>query len=760
LRDFRPDVLHYVNPFAFGFRCYDEVQKAGLRVPSVFSFHTLYGEFVKQYKALRPLSNVLWWIMREYHNRADVNITVSSVTRDELEKRCFERVRVWPPAVDGSLFHPGRKSAAMRARLAGGHMDRPLLVTVSRLAPEKNVGFLAHVLDQLPNATLAIVGDGPQRGELEERFRGKSARFVGYLKGAQLAEAYASADAFVYASETETMGNVVLEAMACGCAVIAPRAGGIPSLVWEGETALLYTPGNLHEAVRATRRVLTDDAVRQRLGRSAREMVQDWTWENSIARVREVYGEAIARVRQAPARPALGQRLAQVATSGLVFGFRSLSRDPVLRPPAAGAVFGSGPRRAGPNRGLFRSLLLPFTRSTPGTALIFLPDCRQPGTAGHPMPGVPRERRTMPGRAETPLHERVKPLGWVRKPLRRALFSLLRKVSNTEDAREIAAQTLKGLPGLAPGVLDGSAALVNRPYPELGEGRRNDGASHRTDVVIITARFRTGSTLLWNLFRHLDGVTAYYEPLNERRWFDPAMRGDRVDSTHRNVSEYWREYQGLEELGRHYQESWNSRNLFMDASFWDPDLKRYVELLIDRAPGRPVLQFNRIDFRLPWFRRNFPGARIVHLYRHPRDQWCSSLMTLDSFPPEGTVADFGPCDHYYLLNWARDLKYQFPFLDPRAVSHPYELFYYLWKLSYLFGRHYAHHSLAFEDLVDSPAAELARLFAALDVPAENVARVQGLIGKPALGRWQEYAEDAWFRRHEMSCETVLTEFFR
>ena len=87
----------------------------------------------------------------------------------------------------------------------------------------------------------------------------------------------------------------------------------------------------------------------------------------------------------------------------------------------------------------------------------------------------------------------------------------------------------------------------------------------------------------------------------------------------------------------------------MDEDFWDPDLKRYVEILIERAPGRPVLQFNRIDFRLPWFRRHFPDAKIVHLYRHPRDQWCSALMDVKCFPRHGRVEDFAAHDKFYLL---------------------------------------------------------------------------------------------------------------
>src|SRR5262249_40404812 len=154
----------------FGFRCYDVLHRAGVRVPSVFSFHTLYGEFVKKYHLLKPLSVLLWWLMKEYHNRADVNITVSSITQEDLVKRDFRRVRHWPPAVDGHLFHPGAKSPEMRARLARGHLEKKLLLTVSRLAPEKNVGFLADVLDHFPDACLTVVGDGPQRSELERRF--------------------------------------------------------------------------------------------------------------------------------------------------------------------------------------------------------------------------------------------------------------------------------------------------------------------------------------------------------------------------------------------------------------------------------------------------------------------------------------------------------------------------------------------------------------------------------------------------------------
>jgi glycosyltransferase involved in cell wall biosynthesis len=335
LKRFAPDVVHFVNPFAFGFRCHDVLRRTGVRVPTVFSFHTLYPEFARKYRGLNFLSALLWWLMRTYHNRADVNLTVSSPMQEELIRRGFQRVELWPPAVDTELFHPSRKSPAMRARLSNHQPDRPLLLTVSRLAPEKNVGFLAGLLEQLPDVRLAIVGDGPQRSELERRFNG-NACFIGYLKGKDLATAYASADAFVYASETETMGNVVLEAMAAGCPVVAPRAGGIPSLLSHGDTGFLFRPGDLHEVTTLTREVLSNQGLHDRVVRAARSEVEGRSWEQSIAQVRHVYARAIQSARTSAVPWTLPQRLAQLTMNGLVAAFRSMSAEdqPIRRRPS------------------------------------------------------------------------------------------------------------------------------------------------------------------------------------------------------------------------------------------------------------------------------------------------------------------------------------------------------------------------------------------------------------------------------------------
>jgi hypothetical protein len=256
----------------------------------------------------------------------------------------------------------------------------------------------------------------------------------------------------------------------------------------------------------------------------------------------------------------------------------------------------------------------------------------------------------------------------------------------------------------------------------------------------------------------VQGCTAYYEPFNERRWFDPTTRGRRVDQTHRGVEDYWKEYAGLEDLSAVYREEWIDRNLYMDPSSWDPGMLEYVTRLIEAAPGRAVLQFNRIDFRLAWFRHMFPVAYFIHLYRHPRDQWCSSLVDPKSVARDITIDAFERYDHFYLRVWARDLKYHFPFLHERVEPHPYRLFYYIWKLSYLLGVAYSDLSLQFETLLDSPEDQVRRLMVATGIEHYDLNTLKALVTPVPIGRWREYADDSWFLAHESACEAVLRDF--
>lgn len=330
---------------------------------------------------------------------------------------------------------------------------------------------------------------------------------------------------------------------------------------------------------------------------------------------------------------------------------------------------------------------------------------------------------------------------------RRRVASLLERLLSGDDGRRILHEVTRGFEPPPAIALPPAPWTSARDFPVPPAAGRVP--------VFITARFRSGSTLLWRIFRHLPDATAYYEPHNARRWFDAAHLDRRIDPTHVGIDDYWREYAGMEDLAAWYRPTWPMRQLVMSASCPDPDMRAYLDALITRAPGRPVLQFNHVDFRLPWLLRHYPQARLIHLYRHPRDQWMSSLGDAAQVPREARGDDFRNLDHYYLLPWARDLAAQFPFLDPRHEPRPYRLFYYIWRLSHAVGVQHAHLSIAYESLTAQPAATLATVLQAAHWPGADVTALATLVAPRRESRWADWAPAAWFDEHEAACEAVL-----
>lgn len=350
----------------------------------------------------------------------------------------------------------------------------------------------------------------------------------------------------------------------------------------------------------------------------------------------------------------------------------------------------------------------------------------------------------------------------IRNGVRSKFFGTLRRVASIDDTRDILSDAMA--------LQNASYAARNMPDLENFEspyGGPDDeqilslaaAREQRPGPIFITARFRTGSTLLWNLFRNIPGVTSYYEPLNERRWFDPSARGQGVDKTHLGVDEYWTEYRELAELGRYYSEDWTRRQLCMPASAWNPALERFIELMIERAPGRAVLQFNRVDLRLPWLRARFPQAKILHLYRNPRDQWASTLPKSGPDMRSLRIDNFQPFDGFYLLEWGRDLRHCFPFLTLDPAAHPYELFYQIWKLSYAYGRTHAHTSIGYESLVNNPQGVIRELVKEYSLENADPVALAAQVVDGKKGKWQTLADDAWFKGIERRVDQDFRRYF-
>ena len=349
----------------------------------------------------------------------------------------------------------------------------------------------------------------------------------------------------------------------------------------------------------------------------------------------------------------------------------------------------------------------------------------------------------------------------IRRLLRDGFFSFLRRAAATDDAREIFSGLQRG-PSAAEvlGELK-SAGLALTPYPDVssvGSASLVSAAWAVKHPVFVTGRFRSGSTLMWNIFRHVPGVTSYYEPFNERRWFDVAGRGSEVDQTHLGVSDYWAEYNDLPELGRYFEEDWKFRRLYMSGALYDAPMQRYIETMIERAPGRPVLQFNEVDFRLGWLRAWFPGVPIIHIFRHPRDQWCSTLQDSAPTAAQCRLREFETYDGFYLMRWARDLRHTFPFLSLDGDTFAYELYYQVWKLSYLFGQRYAELSLRFEDLIADPRANIGRILETAGMAEVDVEPLIPLVSPVRTGKWRECGDAQWFGEIEAKVDATIARY--
>jgi glycosyltransferase involved in cell wall biosynthesis len=290
LRSFAPDVIHAVNPFVLGTGAIFYARR--LDIPLVASYHTNVTTYARFYGMGITEKAGRWWT-RTLHNRARINLCTSEATREYLLSEGVERVHLWPQGVDARRFHPSRFSKDWRVRLSGGRPAEKLLLYVGRLAPEKGIGGLKAVLDEIPGLRLAIVGDGPARRDLEREFVDTPTVFTGVRKGRDLAAAYASADAFVFPSTTETLGLSMLEALASGLPVIAARTGATGEVVSEGENGVLYEPGFSESLVSAVRKVVSDEDLRSSLARNARLSAEKRDWENATRTLRGYYEQAV-----------------------------------------------------------------------------------------------------------------------------------------------------------------------------------------------------------------------------------------------------------------------------------------------------------------------------------------------------------------------------------------------------------------------------------------------------------------------------------
>ncbi len=286
IEKFQPDLIHVVNPAFLGVGGIYYAKT--MNIPLIASYHTHLPQYLQHY-GLGALEGLLWELLKAVHNQARLNLCTSSAMVKELVNHGIERVDLWQRGVDTEMFQPHLASAQMRSRLSQGNPDAPLLLYVGRVSAEKEIDRIKPVLEAIPQARLAIVGDGPNREALEIHFAGTKTNFVGYLQGLELAAAFASADAFVFPSRTETLGLVLLEAMAAGCPVVAARSGGIPDIVTDGVNGYLFEPDDPNGAITATKSLLEATQIREELRLNARHEAEQWGWAAATNQLQNYY---------------------------------------------------------------------------------------------------------------------------------------------------------------------------------------------------------------------------------------------------------------------------------------------------------------------------------------------------------------------------------------------------------------------------------------------------------------------------------------
>jgi glycosyltransferase involved in cell wall biosynthesis len=301
--DFGPDLVHIATEATLGLAALRHVRRR--KIPTVSSFHTNFDQYTAHYR-VGWASGTIWRYLRWFHNRTLETYAPSRATIAMLEARGFERLVLWPRGVDGTLFRPDRPGRARVREALGFGPEHVVIGHVSRIAAEKNVNYLADALERVevlrPNARVLIVGDGPARPDLERRLGG-SARFVGYRSGEDLADHYAAADLFAFASLTETFGNVILEAMASGLPVVAVRAGGPGDTVGDGQTGFLIEPDAPPDRFADALIRLVDEAdLRRRMADAARAYAESQTWDAIMGGLRERYLRILEREDDSPQR--------------------------------------------------------------------------------------------------------------------------------------------------------------------------------------------------------------------------------------------------------------------------------------------------------------------------------------------------------------------------------------------------------------------------------------------------------------------------
>lgn len=281
LLDFRPTVIHIATPFGTGMSGRYLAIKHG--IPLVASHHTHFVRYLPFYN-LQWMGKLLWRYLHWFHKPCSRIYVPSPSVLEECSQDGWEGLEVWSRGVDTQRFHPSVDREEF-LRIHDLPRTRFIVLYAGRIAPEKQTEVAVEAVARFAAQTaaepiLVIAGDGPSKLEIKAltQLLGVESRFLGVLEQDQLQQWMAASDVLLFPSATETFGNVVLEAMACGLPVVGAAGGAVPDTVRHGLNGLLCPPGDIQAFTSSLELLYKDASLRARLSVAGVAEANERSW--------------------------------------------------------------------------------------------------------------------------------------------------------------------------------------------------------------------------------------------------------------------------------------------------------------------------------------------------------------------------------------------------------------------------------------------------------------------------------------------------
>lgn len=292
LREFKPDLVHIATPDLLGYKALRWALDH--EKPVVSSYHTHFTSYLKYYK-LSFIEPLLWKYLNWFYSHCEqLYVPTPSMAEWLIEMGVVTDLKIWARGINTEQFTPKNRDEQWRRNL-GFKPDDVVITFISRLVWEKNLKLYSDVLNQLmqtnDHVKAMVVGEGPAGEELKQIL--PNAVYTGFLTGDDLSKAYANSDIFFFPSDTETFGNVTLEAMASGLPCVVADAVGSKSLVDHKENGYLAPVEKSDLFYSYINKLVQNPGLRKKMADASRQKAGNYSWQNINGKLLSYYEQVL-----------------------------------------------------------------------------------------------------------------------------------------------------------------------------------------------------------------------------------------------------------------------------------------------------------------------------------------------------------------------------------------------------------------------------------------------------------------------------------